>query len=176
MFPTKTPTLRVLQQTLLLVTLFIALPCVVRSQTASPCTGAQLSVKDEHGDAAMGGQRGEYFSLKNDSQSPCTLKGVPTLVLLNGAGHKIPGQKVKPTDDPAESVTLQPGGKAFFSIAYRSCSVARGAGYRGRCITAAKLRIGAPGAKRAFVLKGGIDPKNSAVTVSPVMSKDPMAP
>jgi len=177
MFPTtKRTTPRVLLRVSLLLALLLALASIGKSQTASPCTSSQLSVKDEHGDSAMGGQRGEYYSFKNDSPSPCTLKGAPTFALLDTAGHKISGQKVTPTDDPAETVTLQPGGKAFFSIGYRSCSVARKAGYGGRCVTAAKLQIEAPGAKRAFVLKGGIDPENLTVNVSPVMSKDPTAP
>ena len=177
MFPTtKRTTQRVLLRVLLLLALLIALAGMGQSQTASPCTGSQLSIKDEHGDSAMGGQRGEYYSFKNDSQSPCTLKGAPTFALLDSAGHKIPGQKVTQTDDPAETVTLQPGGKAFFSIDYRSCSVTRKAGYGGRCVTAAKLQIEAPEAKRAFVLKSGIDPEKLEVRVSPLMSKDPTAP
>ena len=107
----------------------------------------------------MGGQRGEYYSFKNDSQSPCTLKGAPTFALLDSAGHKIPGQKVTQTDDPAETVTLQPGGKALFSIDYRSCSSRAKRDMARRCVTAAKLQIEAPEAKRAFVLKSGIDPE-----------------
>jgi hypothetical protein len=177
MFPTKKKTTQlVLRRALLLVTLFIALPCIAQSQTASPCTGSQLSVKDEHSDNAMGGQKGEYYSFKNNSQSPCTLKGYPGVVLLDRAGRRIPGQKVTHNDDPGTDVTLQPGGKAFFTINYRSCSFARGAGVRERCVTAAKVRIEAPGTTRPFILRGGIDAEKLTVNVSSVMSKDDTAP
>src|SRR5258706_6401757 len=88
MFPTKKKTKQlVLRRALLLLTLFIALPCIAHSQTASPCTGSQLSVKDEHSDNAMGGQRGEYYSFKNNAPSHCTLKGSPGFVLLGRAGY-----------------------------------------------------------------------------------------
>lgn len=177
MFPTKKKTTqRVLRRALLLLILFIALPCIAQSQTASPCTASQLSVKDEHSDNAMGGQRGEYYSFKNSSQSPCTLKGSPTFVLLDRAGRRIPGQKITHTNDPGTDVTLAPGGKAFFSIDYRSCSFSRGAGVRERCVNAAKVRIEAPGTKRAFILKSGIDAQKLSVNVSSMMSKDDTAP
>ena len=115
MFPTKKKTGQlVLRRALLLLTLFIAMPCIAHSQTASPCTGSQLSVRDEHSDNAMGGQRGEYYSFKNNSQSPCTLKGSPTFVLLDGAGRRIPRQKITQADG-GETVTLAPGGKAVFT-------------------------------------------------------------
>ena len=105
----------VLLRVSLWLALLTALAGIGQSQTTSPCTGSQLSVKDEHGDNAMGGARSEYYSFKNDSQSPCRLKGFPAFVLLNSAGQKIPGQKVTQNEDPAEDLTLQPGGKAFFS-------------------------------------------------------------
>jgi hypothetical protein len=177
MFPTtKRKTQRVLPRVLFLLALLIALAGIGQSQTASPCTGSQLSIKDEHGDNAMGGQTGEYYSFKNGSQSPCTLKGAPTIALLDGAGHKIPGQKAMQSEDTAETVTLQPGGKAFFSIDYRSCEVMRKAGYRERCVTAAELQIEAPETKHKFVLKRSINPEKLQLRVSPVMSKDPTAP
>ena len=173
MFPTKKKP--VLRRALLLLTLFMALPCIGHSQTASPCTGSQLSIKDEHSDNAMGGQRGEYYSFKNNSQSPCTLKGSPTFVLLDAAGHRIPRQKLTQADG-GETVTLAPGGKAFFSIDYRSCSFARGAGVRERCVSAAKVRIEAPGTKRPFILRSGIGAERLSVSVSSIMSKDDTAP
>ena len=176
MFPTKMKTTQlVLPRALLLLTLLIAVPCIAHSQTASPCTGSQLSVRDEHSDNAMGGQRSEYYSFKNNSQSACTLKGSPGFVLLDSAGRRIPRQKIT-HDGPETDVTLQPGGKAFFTVAYRSCSFARGAGVRERCISAAKLRIEAPGTKRSFILRGGMNAEKLTVNVSSIMSKDDTAP
>ncbi|HXM50589.1 MAG TPA: DUF4232 domain-containing protein [Pyrinomonadaceae bacterium] len=177
MFPTKKKTTQlVLRRALLLLTLFIALPCIAHSQTPSPCTGSQLSVKDEHSDNAMGGQRGQYYSFKNNAPSPCTLKGSPGFVLLGRAGYRIPGQKITHNDGPGTDVTLAPGGKAFFSIDYRSCLFARGAGVRERCVAAAKVRIEVPGTKRAFILRGGIDAEKLSVNVSSITSKDDTAP
>src|SRR6266404_2735867 len=161
MFPTKKKTTQlVLRRALLLLTLFIALPCIAHSQTASPCTGSQLSVRDEHGDNAAGGQRGEYYSFKNNAPSPCTLKRSPGFVLLDRAGRRIPGQKITHNDDPGTDVTLAPGGKAFFTIEYRSCSFARGAGVREPCVTSAKVRIEAPGTKRAFICAAVLMPRS----------------
>ncbi|HWW74066.1 MAG TPA: DUF4232 domain-containing protein, partial [Pyrinomonadaceae bacterium] len=72
----------------------------------------------------MGGQRGLYYSFKNNSQSPCTLKGSPAYVLLNRAGRTIQQTRA---DNTGAAVTLAPGGKAFFSVSYHSCEFMKGA-------------------------------------------------
>lgn len=173
--PTNIGTIRPLARRVLLLTVLAivaALPCSAQSRTGfanrksaslavSPCVGSQLSVRHEAEDGAMGGQRGLYYSFKNNSQSPCTLKGSPAYVLLDRAGRMI--QQTR-SDDGGDVVTLAPGGKAFFSVSYHSCEFIKGATDRHRpCTYSAKARITAPGTRRAFILREVIDPEGRKI-------------
>ena len=176
------------RQALLLITLIIivAFPCFSQRQTSfvksaslpdSPCLGSQLSVRHEAEDAAMGGRRSVFYSFKNNSQSPCTLKGYPAYVLLDRAGRPIQPRRAagkSAKDDPdeqAKAVTLAPGGKVFFSVDYSSCESTNGAtGRHTRCTYSAKARITAPGTKRTFIIREVIDPEGRDIKgVSPVV-------
>lgn len=175
MFPTNMRMIRPpARRVLLLITLAVAvaLPCSALSRAgfvnrktaslaASPCAGSRLSVRREAEDGAMGGQRGLYYSFKNNSQSPCTLKGSPAYVLLNRAGRTIQQTRA---DNRGEPVTLAPGGKAFFSVSYHSCEFMKGATEHHKpCVLSAKARIVAPGTKRAFLLREVIDPEGREI-------------
>ena len=170
---TEITTQRVLLRVSLLLALLTALAGIGQSQTVASCPGPQLSVHREANDAAMGGRRSVFYSFKNNSQAPCTLKGWPAYVLLDRAGHplkpKSAGGEGEPEDPKA--VTLAPGGKAFFSVNYTSCSFTTGATGRHRpCPYAAKARITAPGTKRAFILREVIDPEGPYFDVRPMAS------
>jgi hypothetical protein len=120
----------------------------------------------------MGGRRSIFYSFKNNSQKPCKLKGWPAYVLLNSAGHQIkppmpPGEGVP--DDP-KPVTLTPGGKAFFSVNYTSCSSASATGRQNRCKHSAKARISALGIKRTFIIRESINLEGRDYDVSPIAS------
>lgn len=158
MSPTTERTQRVLLRVSLLLALLTALAGIGQSQTADNCPGSQLSVHREAKDAAMGGRRSVFYSFKNNSKAPCTLEGWPGYILLDGAGHplkpKSAGGEGEP-DDP-KAVTLAPGGKAFFSVNYTSCSSAT----HKRCKFSAKARITAPGTKRTFIISELIDPED----------------
>ena len=146
---TKRRTQRVLLRALVALTFLIAMAGISQSQTAATCS--QLSVHREGTDAAMGGRRSLFYSFKNNSQKPCTLTGWPGYVLLNNAGHPLKAQNMAGEgvpDDP-KPVTLAPGGKAFFSVNYTTCS---SPGHK-RCMSSAKARITAPGTKRAFIIR-----------------------
>jgi hypothetical protein len=134
------------------------------SSATAQCRGDQLSVHSipDSLDAAMGGVRSMDFAFKNTSKSPCTLKGYPRFELLDRSGRTARhGRAVNNArmvsddgeDKAPELVTLAPGKTAWFSFHFNE----GGAGYTGkRCPTYPKIKITAPGTKRAFILREGI--------------------
>lgn len=139
-----------------------------RRQTDTPaCRDAQLSVRDIGGDAAMGGVRGIEYAFKNISRTPCTLKGYPRFEVLNRSGRVVRRGRVA-TRDPEtrpDSVTIEPGKTATFSIYYN----AGGAGRIGKpCPTYPRVRITAPGNRRGVLLREAIQ-LCGEVEVSPVV-------
>ena len=172
-----------MRQIILLVTLIISNSSLIQSQTSvknlgyghhensgasTRCTGAQLSLSRVADDVAAG-QRGVTFAFTNTSSSPCTLSGSPGFVMLNKDGRPVRGAHVEKDAGPAQVVKLLPGGKAWFMITYGAC----GAGGTGRCPTSAKVRITAPGTRRAFVLREQLDPYRGRVNVTSVQSEQP---
>ena len=134
------------------------------------CTGEGLSVKRVSDDAGLG-NRAVNYAFTNTSTSPCVLNGYPGFVLLDRAGrplrraHIIKGEGTYFLQaEPTQTVTLQPGGTAWFQIAFYACPG------RGSCPVSAKVRITAPGTKRAFVLNERIEPSAGKVHVTPVRS------
>lgn len=168
-----------MRRTILSLALVIALPSLARSQTNSGfnhggsrathrCMGWQLSAKHETDDAGAG-QRDVTYSFKNHSYSPCTLKGYPKFALLNRYGHLMQSQSVTHNSDPVTVVTLAPGGKAFFNIHYSACSTVG----TPPCRFSSKVRIKAPGTRRAFILRERLDPFQLSVDLSPVKASAP---
>lgn len=168
-----------MRQIILLVTLIIAVPFVARSQTnisynhnasmtAPRCIGAQLSARHESEDAGAG-QRDVTYAFTNLSPSPCTLSGYPRFALLNHAGHLMSGQSITHNSDPVTAVTLAPSGKAFFTIHYSSCSTVG----TPPCRFSSRVRIKAPGTRRAFILREQLDPFQLSVDLSPIKSSAP---
>ena len=168
-----------MRQIILLATLIFAVQSLARSQTnidynhhdslATPrCIGGQLSAKHESEDAGAG-QRFITYSFKNHSALPCTLSNFPGFVLLNHAGQRMPGQSITHNSDSVTVVTLAPGGKAFFTIHYSSCST----GGTPPCRFSSKVQIKAPHTKRAFVPRERLDPFQLSVDLSPVKSTAP---
>lgn len=121
-----------------------------------PCRGEVLSVRHVSDDAAMGGHDLIDFAFKNNSSSPCTLKGYPRYELLDRSGkvrrrgramnsQHLPGDETK---EPPQLITLEPGKEAGFRVYYNN----GGAGHMGKpCPVSRKIRITAPGTKRHFV-------------------------
>jgi hypothetical protein len=121
----------------------------------APCRGADLSVRHVSDDAAMGGHDLIDYALRNNSSSPCTLKGYPRYELLDRSGKvrrrgrainspQLPGDETKV---PPQLVTLEPGKEASFRVYYNS----GGAGHMGKpCPVSRKIRITAPGTTRHF--------------------------
>jgi hypothetical protein len=121
-----------------------------------PCRGEELSVRRVSDDAAMGGHDLIDYALRNNSSSPCTLKGFPRYELLDRSGkvrrrgrainsQQLPGDDKK---EPPQLITLEPGKEAGFRVYYNS----GGAGHIGKpCPVSRKIRITAPGTTRHFV-------------------------
>jgi hypothetical protein len=131
------------------------------NSAASPCRGADVSVRHVSEDAAMGGRNTIDYAFKNNSSSACTLKGYPRYELLDRSGkvrlrgrainsQQLPGAEPK---QPPHLVTIEPGKEAWFRVYYNS----GGAGYMGKpCPVSRKVRIVAPGITRLFSLKENI--------------------
>jgi hypothetical protein len=161
MFPTtKRTTQRALLQASLLLALLIATAGIGHSQTASPCLSSQLSAHHETGDQSMGGHISAYYSFRNDSKSPCTLNGTPALAFFDRAGRRM---KINVERDPKQPklVTIEPGGKAFFSFDYTSCGVQNQAVvHKSRCSSSTKLGFTPPGTKGMVMIRESIDDVN----------------
>jgi hypothetical protein len=123
-------------------------------------------------DAAMGGSRLVDYAFTNTSSTPCTLFGYPRFILLDKWGRPMRGGRAVNSDQLPDGnlsprlVRLEPGKTAWFRIHYNS----GGAGYVGKpCPISEKVRITAPGTKRAFILDEGIS-RCRRVEISPVQN------
>lgn len=150
---------------------YIGIPVQV---ALAPCRGENLSVRHVTEDAAMGGLNTIEYAFKNNSSSPCTLKGYPHYELLDKSGKLRPrGRAINsqqlPSDEakqPPQLVTIEPGKEAWFGVYYNS----GGAGYMGNpCPVSRRVKIVAPGTTKSFSLKENIT-SCSTVQVSPVRS------
>ena len=128
-----------------------------KARAFAPCRGAALSVRHVSDDAAMGGHDLIDYAFKNNSSSPCTLKGYPRYELLDRAGkvprhgrainsQHLPGNETK---EPPQLITLAPGKEVGFRVYYNN----GGAGHTGKpCPLSRKVQIKAPGTIRSFEL------------------------
>jgi hypothetical protein len=146
-----------------------AASAALRSTAPARCTGANLTLKYDDTDAAMGGVRSAKYEFKNIGAHPCTLEGFPKLQLLNHAGHVVHANLVKHSSDTPKLVTLAHNGKAYFTIDFNS----GGAGHEGPpCPSVTRERIWVPGVTKIFSRHDEIDLCND-VEVSPVTDTSP---
>jgi hypothetical protein len=135
------------------------------------CLGANLSVSRISEDAGVG-NRAVNYAFTNTSSSPCTLKGYPGFALLDKRGRRLRGIQVSRSDatyfqpeQAPQEVTLEPGKTAWFQVAYSAVqSTPR------KCPVSAKVKIIAPGSRRALIIADQLDPCGGGVTVTPVRS------
>src|SRR5881394_122229 len=73
-----------------------------------PCAREALKITEGETDAAMGGVRRTPYVLTNISKSPCTLKGYPSLELLNKAGAVVRRATKQKLDERTIAATLEP--------------------------------------------------------------------
>lgn len=144
--------------------------------SSAPCEDNQLSLRHEDENAAMGGLRDMKFIFTNTSSSRCSMKGYPTVELLNRAGRPVRGGRAakglsRMGDELKRAprlVMIEPGKTATFWIDY----LARGAGATGKpCPSYRKLRVTAPGMKRVFLQSTSYPIEVcSGLEVSPVLA------
>lgn len=85
----------------------------------APCTSPQLAIEQSGSDAGAGHQA-LHFTLRNTSNSTCTLQGHAGVRLVGSSGQPLPGVTVEPLaggEKPAP-LTLSPGGSAAFELVF----------------------------------------------------------
>jgi hypothetical protein len=105
------------------------------------------------------GHIGQVVSFKNVSAETCTLKGYPSVEMLDAAGRPIPTEV---TDGPSYTVPVLPekavvitgGAEASFEVGYTDAT-----GYgTAVCPTSAKVAVTPPDASRAITVSWRIQP------------------
>jgi hypothetical protein len=131
-----------------------AAPTTTTAPTTVPtadktCLPAQLTVvAGSLGVAA--GTVGRVYQLQNSSSTPCSLFGYPGLALLNGASQPLPTTVVRQPGQAEVTVTLAPGGSAYFTATWPD-----GTGFGdASCPTSADLEITPPNDTAQIVVTG----------------------
>ncbi len=133
------------------------------------CTTSQLRV-DKTGENDATSHRGIEFALRNVSSTTCTLRGYPSMRLLDGAARSMPDSIAHfggPPNGPAiHTVTLKPWHRAFFGIYFAVSGPCPAAVY------AWGVRFTPPGAARGVVWYAGrfdlCGPGPARVQISPL--------
>jgi hypothetical protein len=95
------------------------------------------------------------FALINEGTQACSLEGYPRLQMLDRFGHDVATLERQaligsPGAGVAKAVTIQPRGRAYFSVSYEDQT-----GFGDAvCPRARMLSIRAPGVSRAVILRG----------------------
>lgn len=137
---------------------------IEKSELLVRCSGTQLSLKADDGDADIGGKRYFTYTFTNISKVSCTLKGFPTFAALKRSGVVATGIGISYSNDFPNSsdnskgaarkvITVEPGKTASFQIYYNDgMALSRRKPYP----KAYKVRVTAPGGGKAFVVKSEI--------------------
>ncbi|MNT04887.1 Membrane-bound lysozyme-inhibitor of c-type lysozyme [compost metagenome] len=136
-----------------------------------PCTGSDLKLSVEGGDAGMG-NRVTTLALQNVGAQACSLTGYPTVALAD-AGDRLLGT-VKTVQEPGNyfaqgtaptSVSLAPQAKAYFDLAWNV--VPHEAEGEKTCPGAKSLRVTTPGDTTLVSLPLALTPCGGQIRVSP---------
>ncbi len=137
--------------------------------SAPPCRSGDLSLRRVSQDAGAG-QRHATYALLNNSRAACSLKGYPTLAWYDADGKALPGVKVIQseanmfeTSGPPAEVTLLPGGRGIFHIAYSGLQQGSKA-----CPASARLQATPPENSQILEVDDTIKPCGGQVRVGPV--------
>lgn len=148
-----------------------------------PCTGSDLKLSVEGGDAGMG-NRVSILALQNTGAQTCSLTGYPTVTLADAGGRAL--EAVKAVQEPGNyfaqgraptHVSLAPQAKAFFDLAWNV--VPHEADGEKVCPEAKTLRLTTPGDAALVSLPLALAPCGRQIRVSPfrpVVSDDAAAP
>lgn len=139
---------------------------------APPCRGPALSLARESTEGAAG-SRFVTLSLTNEGTTPCSLTGHPGLELRDGQGRPLSAMRVVREaggyysgDREPGPVTLAPGARAWFDLAY-SALPHEDIGET-RCPTVARVVARAPGDSADIPLDLELQPCGRQVRVTPV--------
>ena len=139
------------------------------------CQASQLALTYESSQVGMG-NRADQFSLRNDSNSTCTLFGYPHIQLLNADSQPISTHITQVTSaylfqsSAPQAVSLQAGAKSYFIVEWVTGMCA---GYSSPSLIGAFLQVTPAGATSALTtsassgVDGGIDACGDVV-VSPI--------
>ena len=137
----------------------------------SVCEANQVRITVDGGSAGAG-HIGIQFRVKNRTALSCSLRGYPTVVLLDTARRPLPttdrwgGPDYLSGSRPVRTVRLAPGGSAYFIMEWVHFPEPGQT-----CPTGRSLLILPPGAATALVLSmapDGVDACGGKVTVSPI--------
>lgn len=149
----------------------VTLTVPASGEIATPCTGETVSLSREGGDAGMG-NRVAVLGLRNTGAAACSVVGYPELT-LQGVGNRAlesirveqnAGSYFRQGQAPTP-VTLQPGAKAYFDLAWNVVPH-EGAGET-RCPEARTVRLTLPPDDAAVSLPQTFTPCGGYVRVSP---------
>lgn len=139
-----------------------------------PCTGSDLRLSVEGGDAGMG-NRVTVLALQNIGARACSLTGYPTVTLADANGSAL--TTVKTVQEPGNyfakgvaptPVALAPQAKAFFDLAWNV--VPHEAEGETTCPEAKTLRLTPPGGTPGVSLSFTLTPCGGQIRVSPFRS------
>lgn len=137
----------------------------------APCTGADLKLSVEGGDAGMG-HRVTTLALQNVGAQACQLTGYPVVTLADARGRALttvkavqePGNYFRQGSAPT-AVPLKPQSKAFFDLAWNVVPLeAEG---ETTCPEAKTVRLTAPGDSALVSLPLALTPCGRQVRVGP---------
>ncbi len=135
----------------------------------SPCATTALTGTIA-GSSGAAGTIETTIGLKSAATAPCTLDGYPGLLLLDAAGTGLPTNVVRKgsysfTAMAPTSVTVTPGGSAFFNIGYSDVPV----GSETSCPSSTTLEVTPPNAYDHLVVAATLAPcGGGTMVVSPV--------
>jgi len=139
---TKTVTVTITQTSTVVQTL-TAGP-TTSTTSASACSASDLSGSfDEVQGSAGAGQITYRLTVKNPASSPCSVQGIPDVLLLGTSGVALPtSPSAEPGQGPGTNVVLQPGDSAGADARFSPDVNGTGDNQQGKCQpTATVLRV-----------------------------------
>lgn len=118
------------------------------SVAAKRCVPAALALV-QRGAEAGAGNRAVLLSLRNRGAGPCTVRGYPSVRLIDSTGSRVQGLHVEEREGsyfskerPVTDVTLAPGEAADFDVTYNVIP-----GEPGGCLVGRAIEIALPGSR-----------------------------
>lgn len=102
------------------------------------------------------------FTLSNRAGPSCTVHGLPSLTLVDSAGHQLVTHET-PSGGPGATVTLGPGATASFTVAFRNLP-----GQGASCPSAAKVIVSLPGQPGSTSVATSLAPCGGVLVVTPL--------